>query len=158
MKNLFLRHVEEWLPVVLRAKVLGSASEDRLCFIGAGDFAAMLTGYVLTRVAHTPESCWSACDIEGVTDDVLGEVTNLSGEVLAAGFIGAAVELAEWHGETAVVFMLRHGVPEDAAWEVAHAIEVVTEKLGARGQALIGRLDVVELTRASREPLARVIA
>lgn len=141
MQNTFLRWIEWWLPVILREKAVESAREQRLCFIGAADLAKMITDYVLTEITANPVSCWTACGLDQVSDDDIENATSLSPEVLAAAFVGAAVDLAPWQGEPCVTFLIENDVPADAAREVAAAVEVVAEKLGVRGRNLILAID-----------------
>lgn len=140
MPNAFLRHLEHWLPAVLRAKTIRSASEQRLHFLGASDLATMLGDYVLTQLALNPTSCWTACELDQVSDDTIVEVCGFPHEMLAAALIGAVLELTPWQGDDGVAFLLAHDVPAEDAREFSAAVDVVADKLGARGQALIVRL------------------
>lgn len=140
MPNAFLRHLELWLPTVLRDKAIHSADECRLHFIGASDFASMLGDYVLTELAFNPTSCWTACELDLVADETIVEASAFPHELLAAALIGAVLELTPWQGDEGVAFLIENGVPPDDAREFSAAVDVVAEKLGARGQALIVRL------------------
>lgn len=126
---------------MLREKVMLSAQDGRLFFIGADDFAKFVADYALAAIAENPVNAARGCGIDDVTDEELAEKTGFSLEILAAGFIGASVELAPWQGEAAIDFLLEHDVPEDAAWDVSKAVALVIEKLGARGRVLIHAID-----------------
>ena len=141
MHNRFVRRLEDWLSFILREKILHSGREGRLCFIGANDLAACVADFVLGEVAQEPACGWAGCGIVDVTDPAICELTALSPEVVAAGFIGASVELGKWEGAEAIAFLCAHGVPEDDAREVSDAVAGAMEKLCARGQAMIGELD-----------------
>lgn len=141
MPNAFLRYLEHWLPATLRAKAIRSASEHRLHHIGASDLASLFSDYLLSELSLSPTACWTACELDHVTDAELIEATGCPQELLAAGFVGAVLELAAWQGDDGVAFLIREGVPPDDAREFVAALDVAAEKLGARGQALIHRLD-----------------
>lgn len=143
MVNPFLEHLDGWLPHVLREKAVASVREDRLAFIGATDFALMVTNYILECLACAPESCDSTCHLDHVDDKSVIAATGFSEEMLAAGFAGAAADLAEWQGEHAVAFLVGHDVPADDARKFVTAIDVVAERLGQRGHALLQRVDGV---------------
>jgi hypothetical protein len=141
MHNRFVRRLEDWLSFTLREKILHSGPDGRLYFIGANDLATCLADFILGEVTQEPAFAWSRCGIEDVTDPAICELTALSSETVAAGFIGASVELAKWEGPEAIAFLCVHGVPEDDAREVSEAVADAMEKLCARGQAMIGELD-----------------
>lgn len=150
MPNTFLRHFEWWLPNVLRAKAVESARDERLLFIGATDLATMLSDFVLTQLGINPNSCWTACELDHVSDEHLSATSGFSSELLAAAFIGAVIELSPWQGDEGAEFLVAHGVPPDAAFEFVAALDVVTEKLGARGKRLIDRLDAIACRPAAK--------
>lgn len=140
MPNAFLRHLEHWLPTTLRTKAIQSEHDTHLHFIGASDLATLFSDYVLTELSTTPTSCWTACELDHVSDEQLVEAICCPPELLAAGFVGAVVELALWQGDEGVAFLVAHGVPSDDAREFSAAVDVVAEKLGARGRTLIHAL------------------
>lgn len=141
MPNLFFRHLESWLSSTLRAKAIASAREERLVIIGASDLATMLSDYVLTRLIENPTSCWSACELDQVSDQEFLEAIHVAPDVLAASFIGAVLELAPWQIDEGVGFLVAHGVPAEDAREFCAAVDVVADKLALRGQVLVQHLD-----------------
>lgn len=141
MPNRFLQQIDWWLPTLLRQKAVESASESRLVFIGASDVSTFLSDYILTQIAESPNSCWTACELDQLPDAEILAATGINMDLLAAGFIGAVIELSRWQGEDGYEYLVVNGVPPEDAKEFTAAIEVVTEKLGARGQALIHRAD-----------------
>lgn len=144
MNGGFLNRLEKWLVTVLQAKAIASARENRLCFIGASDLATLLAEHALSRLTENPNACWTACELDHVPDEQILTTTGFSAELLAAAFIGAVLELGEWQGDRAVSFLTRNGVAVEDARDFVASVEVVVEKFGARGQALIEQL--------SREP------
>lgn len=147
MKGGFLIRLEKWLVTALQAKAIASVREHRLCLIGAADLATHLAEHTLRGLTANPNSCWTACELDQVTDEQILATTGFTAELLAAAFIGAVLELAEWQGDRAVTFLIRHGVALEDARDFVASIDVVVEKFGARGQALIEQL--------SREPAGR---
>ena len=139
MQSEFLRELDRWALAVVRDKITES---DRgvVTHIGASDLARMLADYVLLRVAEQPSSCWTACELDAVSDGEILAATTFNEELLAAGFIGAVCELSSWQGPEGIDFMVKEGVPSEDAEEIAAAVEVVAGKLGARGQELVQRL------------------
>jgi len=143
VRNPFLEYLELWLPNILREKAIASAGEDRLLYIGASDFSVMLADYILTQLAQAPASCWTCCHLDQVNDEEIMESTGFAAEVVAAGFIGSVIELTPWQGDVGVQFLVSNNVPIDDAREFSAAIDVIAEKLGARGQELLQKLDAV---------------
>lgn len=137
MANEFLRALDRWVLCILRQKTAESAPDEMPAQVTATDLSLMISDYVLMRVAEQPSSCWSGCGIDEVRNDQILLVTTFSDEALAASFIAAVCELNRWQGEEGVRIMLDHGVPAEDALEIAAAIEVVSGKIGARGQELI---------------------
>jgi hypothetical protein len=148
----FTLHLETWLTLVLRQKAIASGAGDQAAAgIGAADFATMISDYVLEMLGGDPRSCLSCCGIDDVTNDEIVEATGFDRDVLAATFVGAVLELAPWVGFEGMSLLMAHGVPEEDAVEFTHAVEIVSEKLGVRGQALI-----VELT-GKGEPMVAAL-
>lgn len=110
---------------------------EQMRFIGAVDLATMMADFVLDCLSEEPGCCANTCQLDDVTDDEILEATGFSRELLAAAFIGAAVELAPWCGEEGLAFMLINGVPEDDAAAIAEGAETVCERLGSRGRTLL---------------------
>lgn len=136
MQNGFLRELNRWTLATVHEK-LTAAERGVVNHIGASDLARMLADYVLLRVAENPNSCWNACELDTVTNEEILRATTFDEDLLAAGLIGAVFELNGWQGEDGVRFMVSEGVPPEDADEIAAAVEVVTGKLGTRGQALV---------------------
>ena len=109
--------------------------------IGASDLTDMLVDYVLTRIADTPHACWTACEIDHVADDEIVAATAFAPEVLAAAFIGTVVELSFWQSDEGYRLLSDNGMSADDAREFAAALDVVTEKIAARGQGIIQHLN-----------------
>lgn len=149
MANIFLEHIDHWLPQVLREKAIGSAQEDRLVYVGATDFSEMVADYVLNELAALPTCCETGCDVDFVSNETLTEATGFGRELLAAGFFGAVVNLVPWQGKGAIDFLTVNGVPRDYAVEFVTAVEMVAEKLGRRGHALVQQLDEARAASSS---------
>lgn len=131
-----MRELDRWVVALLQEKTRQVPAGE----ITSTDLAEMISGYVLFHVADDPAACWSACDIDGVSDAEIMAATSFTEDLLAAAFVGAVYELGEWQDRAGIAFMIRHGVaPEDAA-AVAQALNVVADKLSERGQALIQHL------------------
>ena len=151
MDTRFSLHLQTWLTALLRQKALTSATEGAPAAIGAADLAILFSDYVLETLGGDPRSCLQCCGLEEVSDAEILEATGFDREVLAAGLIGAVVELSPWVGDDGAVFLMANGVLEEDAVEFAHAAEIVAEKLGARGQALVAELS------GRREPLGATL-
>lgn len=135
MDTRFSFHLETWLTALLRQKAL--AADCRPPVIGAADFSIFISDYILQTLGDDPRSCLHCCGLDQVSDRDLTEATGFDRDVLAAGLIGAVVELGPWVSDDGVILLTQNGVLEEDAVEFAHACEIATEKLGARGQALI---------------------
>jgi hypothetical protein len=150
MPNEFLSELDRWLLAVLQEKLYETecGAEPRL--VTEADLARMISDYVLLSVAQQPASCWTACDIDQATDEQILAKTTFGEELLAAGFMGAVCELGGWCGDEGVAYMEAQGVPHDDALEIATGVEIVSEKLAARGQSLVQRLPHRGLTEIAQ--------
>ena len=140
MDSRFSQHLETWLTALLRHKALAGAAEEGPTAIGATDLSVMFSDYILETLGENPRSCLNCCGLEDVTDREILDATGFDRDVLAAGLIGAVVELAPWVGDEGAAFLKDNGVPEEDAIEFAHACEIASERLGARGQSLVAEL------------------
>jgi hypothetical protein len=140
MDTRFSLHLQTWLTALLRQKALASATDCTPAAIGAADLSIMFSDYLLETLGVNPRLCLNCCGLDDVTDREIIDATGFDSDVLAAGFIGAVVELAPWIGDDGVAFLMQNGVLEEDAVEFAHAVEIAAEKLGARGQVIVAEL------------------
>lgn len=136
----FSLYLETWLTALLRQKAIATVTECSPNVIGAADLSMMFSDYLLETLGGNPRSCLNCCGLDDVTDREIIEVTGFDSEGLAAGLIGAVVDLSPWMGTDGVEFLMQNGVLEEDAVEFAHAVEIAAEKLGARGQVLVAEL------------------
>lgn len=137
MDTRFSFHLETWLTALLRQKALAHAADRDPPVIGAADFSIFISDYILQTLGEDPRSCLHCCGLDDVSDRELADATGFDRDALAAGLIGAVVELGPWLSDDGVSLLTQNGVLEEDAIEFAHACDIATEKLGARGQALI---------------------
>ncbi len=137
----FSLHLGSWLNALLREKSVQTSVEAAPCLIRAVELATMLSDYALETLGDDPRRCLDTCGLDRVLDHELMEATGFDAELLAVAFIGAVAELEPWLGEDGEAFLMQHGgMRHEDAVAFAHAAEVVSDNLAARGQSLLARL------------------